>query len=90
VGGVDRILSKGRNHACRYDPEESSELKAWLNALHICIVECQNDGKIISQQIKPDPDRSLTRIGPKEARRLGVPRQSIIKAWVAERLEKAS
>jgi hypothetical protein len=26
----------------------------------------------------------------KEARRLGVPRQSIIKAWVAERLEKAS
>lgn len=84
MGGVDRILSKGRNHACRYDPEESSELKAWLNALHICIVECQNDGKIISQQIKPDPDRS------KEARRLGVPRQSIIKAWVAERLEKAS
>ena len=26
----------------------------------------------------------------KEARRLGVPRQSIIKIWVAERLEKAS
>ena len=26
----------------------------------------------------------------KEARRLGVPRQSIIKGWVAERLEKAS
>jgi hypothetical protein len=26
----------------------------------------------------------------KEARRLGVPRQSIIKLWVAERLEKAS
>jgi hypothetical protein len=25
----------------------------------------------------------------KEARRLGVPRQSIIKLWVAERLEKA-
>lgn len=25
----------------------------------------------------------------KEARRLGVPRQSIIKVWVAERLEKA-
>ncbi len=25
----------------------------------------------------------------KEARRLGVPRQSIIKIWVAERLEKA-
>lgn len=26
----------------------------------------------------------------KEARRLGVPRQSIIKVWVAERLQKAS
>ncbi|KFI37170.1 CopG family transcriptional regulator [Peptococcaceae bacterium SCADC1_2_3] len=26
----------------------------------------------------------------KEARRLGVPRQSIIKVWVAERLEKLS
>ncbi|MDP2268656.1 MAG: CopG family antitoxin [Deltaproteobacteria bacterium] len=26
----------------------------------------------------------------KEARRLGVPRQSIIKVWVAERLAKAS
>jgi predicted DNA binding CopG/RHH family protein len=26
----------------------------------------------------------------KEARRLGVPRQSLIKVWVAERLEKAS
>jgi hypothetical protein len=26
----------------------------------------------------------------KEARRLGVPRQSIIKMWIAEKLEKAS
>ena len=26
----------------------------------------------------------------KEARRLGVPRQAIIKVWIAERLEKAS
>lgn len=26
----------------------------------------------------------------KEAKRLGIPRQSIIKVWVAERLEKAS
>ncbi|GBD95299.1 hypothetical protein BMS3Abin06_00164 [bacterium BMS3Abin06] len=26
----------------------------------------------------------------KEAKKLGVPRQSIIKVWVAERLEKAS
>ena len=26
----------------------------------------------------------------KEAKRLGVPRQSVIKVWIAERLEKAS
>jgi len=26
----------------------------------------------------------------REARRLGVPRQSVIKIWIAERLEKAS
>lgn len=32
----------------------------------------------------------MIRLLDKEARRLGVPRQSIIKVWVAERLKKAS
>jgi hypothetical protein len=32
----------------------------------------------------------MVRLLDKEAKRLGVPRQSIIKVWVAERLEKAS
>jgi hypothetical protein len=32
----------------------------------------------------------MIRLLDKEASRLGVPRQSIIKVWVAERLEKAS
>jgi len=32
----------------------------------------------------------MVRLLDKEARRLGVPRQSIIKVWIAERLEKAS
>ncbi len=32
----------------------------------------------------------MIRLLDKEARRLGVPRQSIIKVWVAERLEKTS
>jgi hypothetical protein len=31
----------------------------------------------------------MIRLLDKEAKRLGVPRQSIIKVWVAERLEKA-
>jgi hypothetical protein len=32
----------------------------------------------------------MVRLLDKEAKRLGVPRQSIIKVWVAERLEKTS
>ncbi len=32
----------------------------------------------------------MVRLLDKEARRLGVPRQSIIKVWISERLENAS
>lgn len=32
----------------------------------------------------------MVRLLDKEARRLGVPRQSIIKLWISERLENAS
>ena len=32
----------------------------------------------------------MVRLLDKEAKRMGVPRQSIIKVWVAERIEKAS
>jgi hypothetical protein len=32
----------------------------------------------------------MVRLLDKEAKRLGVPRQSIIKVWVAERIKKAS
>jgi hypothetical protein len=32
----------------------------------------------------------MVRLLDKEAKRLGVPRQSVIKTWIAERLEKAS
>ena len=32
----------------------------------------------------------MIRLLDKEAKRLGVPRQSIIKLWIAERLKKAS
>ncbi len=32
----------------------------------------------------------MVKLLDKEAKRLGVPRQSLIKLWVAERLEKAS
>jgi hypothetical protein len=32
----------------------------------------------------------MVRLLDKEAKRLGVPRQSLIKMWIAERLKKAS
>ena len=44
------------------------------------------------EQKRVNVDFPLWMIGllDKEAKRLGVPRQSIIKVWVAERLEKVS
>lgn len=44
------------------------------------------------EQRRVNVDFPLWMIEPldKEAKRLGVPRQSIIKVWVAERLEKVS
>ena len=63
-----------------------------------------NEGEDISKYLdiskarKPAPEQKRVNVDfplwmiqllDKEARRLGVPRQSIIKVWVAERLEKA-
>jgi hypothetical protein len=53
----------------------------------------------ISQARRPQQDQKRVNVDfpvwmiqqlDKEARRLGVPRQSIIKVWVAERLQKAA
>jgi hypothetical protein len=64
-----------------------------------------DEGKDISQYLdrskarRPDQEQKRVNVDfprwmitllDKEARRLGVPRQSIIKVWVAERLGKAS
>ena len=64
-----------------------------------------NEGKDISKHLdvskarRPEQEQKRVNVDfplwmiqqlDKEARRLGVPRQSIIKVWVAERLEKAS
>jgi len=64
-----------------------------------------DDGKDISKHLdvskarRPEQEQKRVNVDfplwmihslDKEARRLGVPRQSIIKVWVAERLEKAS
>jgi len=42
------------------------------------------------KRVRVDFPLWMVRLLDKEAKRLGVPRQSIIKVWVAERLEKAS
>ena len=64
-----------------------------------------DDGKNITKYLDSDnarrPEQEQKRVNvdfpvwmihslDKEARRLGVPRQSIIKVWVADRLEKAA
>jgi hypothetical protein len=64
-----------------------------------------NEGKDISKYLdvskarRPEQEQKRVNVDfplwmiqmlDKEARRLGVPRQSIIKVWVAERLDKAS
>jgi len=64
-----------------------------------------NEGKDISEHIdiskarRPKQEQKRVNVDfplwminllDKEAKRLGVPRQSIIKVWVAERLEKVS
>ena len=64
-----------------------------------------NEGKAISKHLdlskvrRPEQEQKRVNVDfplwmiqqlDKEAKRLGVPRQSIIKVWVAERLERAS
>ena len=64
-----------------------------------------NEGKDISKHLdlskvrRPEHEQKRVNVDfplwmiqqlDKEAKRLGVPRQSIIKVWVAERLERAS
>ena len=42
------------------------------------------------KRVNVDFPRWMIHLLDKEAKRLGVPRQSIIKVWLAERLEQAS
>jgi len=71
----------------------------------VSLIRNLNEGKDISKYVdiskarRPKQEQKRVNVDfplwmiqllDKEARRLGVPRQSIIKVWVAERLEKAS
>ena len=56
---------------------------------HLDIAKARRPGQE-QKRVNVDFPLWMIQLLDKEARRLGVPRQSIIKVWVAERLEKAS
>jgi hypothetical protein len=56
---------------------------------HLDIAKARRPGQE-QKRVNVDFPLWMIHLLDKEARRLGVPRQSIIKVWVADRLEKAS
>ena len=56
---------------------------------HLDITKAKRPGQE-QKRVNVDFPLWMIQLLDKEARRLGVPRQSIIKVWVAERLGKAS
>ncbi len=56
---------------------------------HLDIAKARRPGQE-QKRVNVDFPLWMIQLLDKEARRLGVPRQSIIKVWVAERLEKVS
>ena len=58
-------------------------------SLHLDIAKARRPGQE-QKRVNVDFPLWMIQLLDKEARRLGVPRQSIIKVWVAERLEKVS
>ena len=72
--------------ACEFDKkfDENKNISKYLDMLKV--------KRPAQEQRRVNVDFPLWMIDSldKEAKRLGVPRQSIIKVWVAERLEKVS
>jgi hypothetical protein len=56
---------------------------------HLDIAKARRPGQE-QKRVNVDFPRWMTTLLDKEAKRLGVPRQSIIKVWIAERLGKSS
>jgi len=73
---------KAKEFDSRFD--EGEDVTRYLDLLKI--------RKPVQEQKRVNVDFPLWMIQllDKEAKRLGVPRQAIIKMWIAERLEKAS
>jgi len=73
---------KAREFDKRFDTGE--DVSKYLDAANARRPEQQQ------KRVNVDFPLWMVRLLDKEARRLGVPRQSIIKVWISERLEKAS
>jgi hypothetical protein len=73
---------KAREFDKRFD--EGEDVSAYLD-----MAKARRPGQE-QKRVNVDFPLWMVRLLDKEAKRLGVPRQSIIKVWVAERLEKAS
>jgi len=58
-------------------------------AKYLDISKARRPGQV-QKRVNVDFPLWMINLLDKEAKRLGVPRQSIIKVWVAERLEKVS
>lgn len=56
---------------------------------HLDLIKARRPGQE-QKRVNVDFPLWMVHLLDKEAKRLGVPRQSIIKVWVAERLEKVS
>ena len=56
---------------------------------YLDISKARRPGQVL-KRVNVDFPLWMINLLDKEAKRLGVPRQSIIKVWVAERLEKVS
>ncbi|MGM0365017.1 MAG: type II toxin-antitoxin system BrnA family antitoxin [Actinomycetota bacterium] len=64
--------------------DENKDISRYLD-----ISKAKRPGQV-KKRVNVDFPLWMINLLDKEAKRLGVPRQSIIKVWVAERLEKVS
>ena len=73
---------KARDFDKKFD--ENKDITRYLD-----ISKARRPGQV-QKRVNVDFPLWMINLLDKEAKRLGVPRQSIIKVWVAERLEKVS
>ena len=95
--GHDAQLSRKRGEQNRHvvdtrmvgDEDAAVSCRRLRHAADLDMTKAKRPGQE-QKRVNVDFPLWMVRLLDKEAKRLGVPRQSIIKVWVAERLDKAS